>query len=258
MRFIDDLPKLNSLTKYPSIPTYHALGEKGVLTEDHLDAPDGDLLYTEKVDGTNARIILIPGEAVIIGSREELLHSVGDLIHNPSQGIVDQLRETADLIRRSWFGGNEIIVVYGEVYGGRIGRAAKQYAKSGSVDFRMFDVVRIPINDARALIGQSRDQISLWRENGGQPFVEEEKFREHAAWLNIDITPRIELPSGHARLPESNLTGVDWLKGLVPETQVALDEGSGLESEGIVVRARDRSFIAKLRYEDYQRTLKRR
>src|SRR2546423_1469408 len=29
-----DLRKLSSLTKYPSIPTYHALGEKGALLEE--------------------------------------------------------------------------------------------------------------------------------------------------------------------------------------------------------------------------------
>ena len=48
-----DLGKLNSTTKYPSILTYHALGEKGVLQEVVQIAFEGRIIGTEKVD-TNA------------------------------------------------------------------------------------------------------------------------------------------------------------------------------------------------------------
>jgi hypothetical protein len=256
VRLIDDLLRLNSITKYPSISTYHALGEKGKLTEEHLEAPEGDLLYTEKVDGTNARIILVPGEAAIIGSREELLHAIGDLIHNPSQGIVPRLQRIASEAFDRHSPPGRLLVLFGEVYGGNIGRAAKQYTTQKSVGFRVFDLIDMDMADARALMSETRESISLWRENGGQSFADEERIQQFAEQLNLEVAPRIELPDGHARLPESNMTGVNWLKGLVPETKVALQSEAGQESEGIVVRAADRSFIAKIRYEDYQRTLK--
>src|ERR1051326_571600 len=74
----DHLARLNSATQYPSILTYHALGERGRLTEDRTTDfstvnPD-DVEVTEKIDGTNARIIIPPRRmgGALIGSRTEL------------------------------------------------------------------------------------------------------------------------------------------------------------------------------------------
>ncbi len=52
-----DLGKLNSMTKYPSILTYHALGDKGLLQETVQIPFEGRVIGTEKVDGTNTRLI---------------------------------------------------------------------------------------------------------------------------------------------------------------------------------------------------------
>src|SRR3954468_7220706 len=109
-----NLAKLNSLTKYPSIPTYHALGEKGRLSESVLVRFEGECIATEKIDGTNARLICTP-EGVLAGSREDLLWATGDLIHNPAMGIVAALRDHA----RSMASApppETLLVVYGEVY----------------------------------------------------------------------------------------------------------------------------------------------
>ena len=48
-----DLRKLNSITKYPSIPTYHKIGEKGVLEDEVVSFGSDKIILTEKVDGTN-------------------------------------------------------------------------------------------------------------------------------------------------------------------------------------------------------------
>ena len=50
-----DLGKLNSMTKYPSILTYHNLGDKGILQETVQIPFEGRVIGTEKVDGTNTR-----------------------------------------------------------------------------------------------------------------------------------------------------------------------------------------------------------
>lgn len=74
-----DLGGLNSLTKYPSIPTYHSLDpSNGNLLDDRVGftAP---VIGTEKIDGTNARIISLPDGSYLLGSREELLYAKGDL-----------------------------------------------------------------------------------------------------------------------------------------------------------------------------------
>jgi hypothetical protein len=58
-----DSSALNSLTKYPSIPTYHTLDAgNGGLLETSIDF-EGRVIGTEKVHGTNSRIISLPGGA---------------------------------------------------------------------------------------------------------------------------------------------------------------------------------------------------
>ena len=51
--------KINSLTKYPSILTLHKLGEKGRLTQELTTDIQGEQLFaTEKIDGTNAQLLI--------------------------------------------------------------------------------------------------------------------------------------------------------------------------------------------------------
>ena len=89
-----DLGKLNSMTKYPSILTYHNLGDKGILQETVQIPFQGRVIGTEKVDGTNTRMIFCPDQSVVVGSREDLLWERRDLIGNPAMGIVEAVKET--------------------------------------------------------------------------------------------------------------------------------------------------------------------
>lgn len=240
-----DLQKLNSLTKYPSIPTYHELGERGALTEIAL-AHAGPLLLTEKVDGTNARIIVLP-EGYILGSREELLYAQGDLIGNPALGIVECLRPIVDGMN---FDDRYLTVYYGEVYGGKIGNAAKHYSATGAVDFRLFDVAVIA--DYLDVLALPQREIAAWRDAGGQRFCDEDTLRAEAERHGLKLTPRIgtldALPAGtedtHRLLGEQ-----------LPASLSTIDrDPAGSRPEGIVARSADRAFIAKLRFEDYERT----
>ncbi|MBW4637687.1 MAG: hypothetical protein KME05_05520 [Gloeocapsa sp. UFS-A4-WI-NPMV-4B04] len=54
------------MTKYPSIPTYHPLGNKGVLLEEAVSF-EGEVVLTEKIDATNSRIILLPNGNFVLG-----------------------------------------------------------------------------------------------------------------------------------------------------------------------------------------------
>ncbi len=242
-----DLRRLNSATKYPSIATYHALGEKGRLLPDHVDLGDQPLVLTEKVDGTNSRIILMPDGAYLIGSREELLHAKGDLIHNPAMGIVDALRSFADsLVEIRSPAPDVITTIYVETYGGKTTAAAKQYTGERRIGFRLFDVSIVPIGQ----IYSTPEQISAWRESGGQSFFSETQLADFAAESGVELTPRIQCES---QLPVSISETHEWLKSHLPATQVALDEKAGGKPEGLVVRTVDRKRIAKIRFEDYER-----
>ncbi|MFC7428120.1 hypothetical protein [Nocardia tengchongensis] len=86
-----NLEAVNSLTKYPSIPTYHQLGERGRLTE-AVSEFAGPVIGTEKIDGSNARIVSLPDGSWLLGSREELLCAQGDLIGNPTRSMIAKAR----------------------------------------------------------------------------------------------------------------------------------------------------------------------
>lgn len=249
-----DLGALNSLTKYPSIPTYHTLDPKnGGLVENETVVFPGPVLGTEKVDGTNARIISLPDGNFLLGSREELLYAKGDLIGNPAQGIVAALRDVAaglapvedDVVR----------VHFLEVYGGKVTAASKQYTGDKAVGFRLFDMAVIP--DYRAVLGKAPAVISAWRDEGGQSYLDEDALTEAAARDGFTLTPRLFRLDG-AELPRELDKTRAFLAEHLPETRSALDGAAGGQPEGIVLRAPDRAVIAKARFADYDRTLRRR
>ncbi len=222
-----DLEKLNSMTKYPSIPTYHALGDKGALLPETVRF-DGPVLLTEKVDGTNARIILTPDGEFVLGSREELLFAKGDLIGNPALGIVPALKGPAAALPRP---NDEIVVAYAELYGGKVTAASKQYTAQQTVGWRLFDIAVIA--DFETLFTKSVQQLASWRDNGGQRFLNEDELGERAKNYGFELTPRLAtveaLPSG---IPET----YEFLKTTLPRTHVALDAGAGGRPEGVVAR----------------------
>src|SRR5262245_28126172 len=169
-----DLAKLNSLTKYPSIQTYHTLDPKNGELKETVTAFEGTVVGTEKVDGTNSRIIILPDGTYLLGSREELLYGKGDLIGNPSLGIVDALKVVADQLCDGER--DEITVYYLEVVGGKVTGGSKQYTGEQRVSFRLFDVAIL--REYEALLSRPAAQIAQWRDNGGQLYASEDALEK--------------------------------------------------------------------------------
>ena len=247
-----DLRKLNSMTKYPSIPTYHLLGEKGALMEQRVELPETGLIATEKVDGTNSRIICLPDNTYVIGSREELLHAKGDVIWNPALGIVDTLKPVADTIVSSGTVPSGVVYVfYLEVFGGKVTASSKQYTGERRVGYRMFDVARLDESEAR--LEKPIEELAQWRDNGGQTFLAEDELKTEALKREMELTPRIAIDG----VPEGHEQVLNWLEEVLPETRCRLDGKADGKPEGVVVRTYDRRTIVKIRYEDYQRHMRR-
>lgn len=249
-----DLDKLNSLTKYPSILTYHRMADKGLLRDEVQISFDGRVIGTEKVDGTNARMIFCPDGSVIVGSREDLLWERRDLIGNPALGIVAALEASVQRLAPLLCQPGHVAVYFGEVYGRNIGGAAKQYSREGHVGFRLFDVLLV--ENFRELLDWPVERIALWRDQGGQPFVSGDRLGELATCAGLETVPPL-FDFDAAQLP----CGLDETLAFVlsyEHSRCKLDNGAGGIPEGIVVRSVDRSRIAKIRREDYQRTLNRR
>lgn len=246
-----NLAALNSATKYPSIQTYHELDPKNGGLLETVTQFDGEVILTEKVDGTNGRIVLMPDEDWFIGSREELLYARGDRIGNPSQGIVDALRPLAERLGDA--SDQFVMVFFLEVYGNKIGGQHRQYTGSGEVGYRMFDLAFIPAE----VLDWDRSKIASWRDNGGQRWAVEGTLQRAAEGEQIPLVPRLA-KLWDADLPSSVADTYEWLGKQLPESLAALDDKAGKRPEGIVLRTNDRSVIAKARFQDYERTLKRR
>lgn len=249
---------LNSATKYPSIETHHVLGERGRLTEELGPfagiEPDEDVVLTEKVDGTNIRIVLMPSLDWFVGVREELVYAKGDrIVPNLVEGAVREVLTYADRMEQWQRGQGDIpliTVLYMEVYGSKIGGAAKNYTRGAEKGVRLFDIAYVDPE----MLGDPLAKIASWRDHGGQRFASEPVLQRGSEVLKLPYTPRLGTVKAGA-LPTSVEGVYGWLKAALPSTQVALTDNALGRSEGIVLRTKDRSRIAKARFEDYARTL---
>jgi hypothetical protein len=132
-----------------------------------------------------------------------------------------------------------------------VGGAAKQYTSDPAVfGWRLFDVIEFGARGWVEALGWPAERISAWREAGGQPYADEEAL----AAFGLQLTPRLFTAP---RLPETIEGMHALLTERLPRTLVALDGREG-RAEGIVFRSPDRKAIAKARFQDYERTLKRR
>ena len=255
--------KLNSITKYPSILTYHNLGQKGSLVDSLVEDrsfDEGGVFITEKIDGTNSRIIFCTDEHgsvedYIIGSREELLYARGDRIITDKQGIVDNMKPIADTV--ALLGEKKLLPnhLYGETYGGNI-NGHKHYTGHGSYGIRIFDMWNIQISYIDEMIeDMDLNRISSWREHGGQPFEHVNDLARFCDEYDLTAVPYLEVI--HGKEIPTTLQGVwDWMQKF-QRSVATIDGGAVGMSEGVVVRYGDRSLIRKIRFEDYERTKKR-
>jgi hypothetical protein len=252
------LEKLNSITKYPSVPTFHRMGERARLSAEvptNFD-PTEDWEATEKIDGTNGRIIFTRyGD--FIGSRDVLLTFTHDVVRHgqPHElAIMEELlpvvlRTTPEDVQPS----GDVLVVWGEVYGGNVGKACKNYSADGRRGFRLFDAALFTERHWIDLHRLSLEEISRWRERGGQPFVSRAELEGWSGRLGVPTAPVISLGTGP--LPtQLDHTGF-WLGETLPgQTAAGLDAQGA--PEGLVLRNRQRTKIVKLRTEDYLRYLR--
>lgn len=246
--------KINTLTKYPSILTLHQLGNKGKLTEELTTDLTGETLYaSEKIDGTNVRLIFW-GDEFLVGSRKCMLHYSKDLYWDEALDIVNQFY-ALDIPRLQ---PDKFTIVYGELFGGKVTAKSKNYGKSKH-GFRVFDIA---VLDDLSILEEPIGAISAWRESSvdsavdaslryGQPFITLEELQSYG----YELVPKVAFPT----LPNwEHQTVLEALQQHAASTQVALTADALGKTEGIVLRNFDRSKIVKVRFEDYEKTLRKR
>jgi hypothetical protein len=231
-----NLQTLNTLTKYPSIPTYHTLNPtNGRLSEPVVTFPDGaTVIGTEKIDGTNARIVFTPDARYFLGSREELLFYRGDVVGNPAMGIVEALKPLAERLSDSpvvsgRLGGERLVVLFLEVFGGKVTANSKQFTGKRAVGFRLFDVATIDGIDT--LLALEPSEASTWRDAGGQRFAAYGELERLSGDLDVALVPEV-FRVGVAGLPRTIEETQEFLTGQISRTFAALDDAAGGQAEG--------------------------
>jgi len=137
---METIEELNDFTKYEKFSSPFKKDEKFMNTEElSQQLPKGKWILTEKIDGTNIRIILTKpdeeGERIIhIGSRK--------LILNPSDKgskvYLDCLEDVnLNKIKEYFKDVNSIVVIYGEGYGAGVQKGGIYSSKKR---FRVFDI----------------------------------------------------------------------------------------------------------------------
>lgn len=244
------------MTKYPSILTYHEMGNKGslnsTLTGDGSFKRDTGYYVTEKIDGTNSRIIVC-GDDFILGSREHLLYARGDRFGDPAQHIVETVKSYAEIIINKIKDASGLYVFYGETYGGNITAASREYTKDQTYSFRLFDFISIPFKNLEDILKKPVQELSCWREGDHGYFGSVDDLKKMAEDIGIPRVPPLAVVPGN-EIPDDPPDTYQWLQQY-RKTEAGINaEGN---AEGVVIRTRDRSIIRKLRFEDYERTRKR-
>lgn len=245
------IEQLNAMTKYQSIEHYHAFearegSKRPSLAEETMQPPAEPLLATEKIDGTNVRILVRDGQW-ILGGRETFVRASGDLLFDPSNGIGEHLEKIAIECAEKC----DSVVLYGELYGGNI-NGHRSYTSVGAVGFRVFDAALMNAQDVEDIAHMTPSEIAGWRQRGMQRFVASDFLSMSFGWLNT--VPYLYIPCP----PPTNLEETyEWLRTVLPQrSKAAMDDGVNGMVEGLVIRTEDRGWIRKLRIEDYARAVR--
>ena len=185
---------------------------------------DNDWIWTEKVDGTNIRVMWDGKDVVYAGRSDEaqlytpLLWKLDTYFKSPEQREkLMQIFGTGDSVGEGWL--EDTVVLYGEGYGAKIQKGGGNYIKDG-VDFVLFDV-----------------RIGHWQ-------LERENVEDIANKLGLKVVPII----GYGTLDEAMEMTKKGFKS----------QWGDFMAEGIVMRPRVELFtrkgdriITKVKHKDF-------
>lgn len=270
MKMIDKIlgdNKYNSLTKYPSILTYHVM-DAGKL-QNMLNYPEQDrdltINISEKIDGTNTRILIYNNDYVI-GSREDWIYAKGDrAITSSLQSIINFMANIAEGLiqdRQYKLDNDTLYCIYGELYGSKIQKASSRYTTTkDTYGYRIFDMWKMNEAGLQQLDSTINDanNASLWRENNSQPWFSD---LDLSSFIKTGNSILVSVPQyGKAKLSDIPADIQSTYEYLLQyqRTQAELDNSlkKNTDAEGIIIRTKDRGYITKLRFEDYKKTLKK-
>lgn len=220
------------MTEYIKIPNVFKREEHGnnklipgeYSTEELRFLSECDWVWTEKIDGTNIRVIWDGYRVEFRGrtDRADIPKDLRAVLENTFGGP-----DKEELFEQAF--GAKPVILFGEGYGGRIQTAGPKY---GQVRFILFDV----------MVGAQKENGELFF-NG--TYLKREAVEELAEVFGVDAVPIV----GHGTLPEA----IEFIKSEPTSTQ------GDLVMEGVVCRPsvelRSRSgdrVIVKVKWRDFK------
>ena len=246
--------RVSTLTKYPSILTYHNFSDTGIglapsLVENKLFPAEEDCFVTEKIDGANSRIIVFNHD-YIIGSRDLFLYAKGDRYGDPALNIVNTIKNCADKMVEILEQQDEFLyVIYGETYGGSI-NSSKNYTIDKTYSYCMFDIAALPLTTAETILNYGIESLLSWREYKNTHWKTTDELKKLADECQTNIVPYLEVMKGKD-MPITLKDTYNWLKQYY-DTRAGINNIG--KSEGVVARTGNRSLIRKIRFNDYEKT----
>ena len=143
-----------------------------------------------------------------------------------------------------------IYTIHGETYGGKI-NGFKHYTKTSTLGFRVFDISYISEGFVQELMERPIEAVASWRDHGGQKYLDDATKTKICEIMGLEQVPYL-FTMNSEDLPTTLEDAYEFLMKYT-ETRAGIDN-TGI-AEGIVIRNPDRSIIAKIREEDYRRTL---
>lgn len=124
--------------KYPSLTNHYAISKSTRIMDSYYD--QSQLWYsTEKIDGTNFSVHISKDE-VKFGKRNSFINQ-DDKPFNRGINIVNST-DLVDFIQKNFIqNSNEVIHLYGELFGSKIQKTNYDIAKEGKNDLKFFDAI---------------------------------------------------------------------------------------------------------------------
>jgi len=255
------MDQLNGMTKYPSIYPIHLREMKGkkmlMIDKKVHNLRSKDFFITEKIDGTNIRIIIDKKNNVVIGGRNDLLAYSKDILVQNKNNVIDVLNEyltwsnIRELQESSIFNKIDLLVLYGELFGEGIQKKGKFYGKK---NFRLFAARSFNEEKVNTILRIKRKNWHfLRRQNSFNPFLNFASVNNIAIILEMDYVPVQDITININKL--QTIDQVQRLLTQFKDSQLANTrvEGLVLHSKGDYKHVTEGMNFAsfKLKFSDY-------
>jgi len=255
-----DLELLEAVTRWPSIKSYHKMDEHGRLI-DELRFPEiaGEAVYaTEKVDGSNVRVVVDSLLRVSVGTRNQLVMFRGEAAAQDSMGVVGALR---GLPRSLSISGRpspgHVRAYYGELYGGAINGHGHYTQDKTRMQWALFAIADF---DIEALSQLERAEIAARRRLLTTDGVHAEGRLGEYVMIHGggEDSPTVPYLGRRHAPPATVAEAAEWLAHVLgPVTRAAIGDAKPGKPEGVVITGVESGLIAKLRVKDYEGALGR-